>query len=81
MYTPIVLGFWRDRVSIDGELTPVRLSSEQTLHDQYPLRCLISENFVGGGMTKKTVLYKGNLRVDGGQHQVIMVVIKEVVRM
>ena len=57
-------------MSIDGNLSSVHLSSEETLHDQFPLRCHISENFVGGGMTKKTVLYKSNLRVDGGQHQV-----------
>ena len=65
-----VIGFWRDRVSLNGNLSLVKLTSEQTLHDQFPLRCHISENFVGGGMTKKTILYKSNLRVDGGQHQV-----------
>ena len=57
-------------MSENGTLSRVQLSSENTLHDQFPLRCHISENFVGGGMTKKTILYKSNLRVDGGQHQV-----------
>lgn len=66
-----ILGFWRDRVEENGKLNKVDISSSsKSLHEQFPLRCHISENFVGGGMTKKTLAYRANLRVDGGQHQV-----------
>lgn len=63
-----VRGSWSERLSRTGSLNKVELTSPLKL--QYPLRCKVSDNVVGGGMTKKTVLYRANLRVDGGGHEV-----------
>ena len=62
----VIRGIWFERISNDGSLTNIQLSSSLT--DQYPLQCKISDTVVGGGKTKKVIAYRSNLRVDGGQH-------------
>lgn len=60
-----ISGYWKERVARDGSLAIVSLSGSNSLDHQFPLRCKISDNVVGGGMTRKTVAYRSNFRVSG----------------
>ena len=65
----ITTGVWSERVSRTGELQDVVIRANHDIQDQFPLECQISRNIVRGNMTSKTLVYRANLRVDGGQHQ------------
>ena len=69
-----IRGSWKDRLHFKGELKSVRAPKSgrkfQTLQKQFPLRCDVSRVFVGNSMFSKTVVYRANRRVDGGQHEV-----------
>lgn len=69
-YCDAINGYWVERVTADGSLSAINLYNSVPLVKQFPLRCEVSNNVVGGGMTRKTVAYRSNLRVDGGQHDV-----------
>lgn len=47
-----------------------KLNNHLELHQQFPLRCRMSDKFVGGGKTTKTIVYRANYRLDGGHHEV-----------
>jgi hypothetical protein len=58
-----IRGYWRDRITLDGSLAPIAISGQHSLEDQFPLRCEISNNVVGAGMTRKVIAYRANYRV------------------
>jgi len=60
---------WTDRVAETGRLRRVTASNE-SIHLQYPYRCDLSTQFVGGQKTTKALVYRAPFRVDGGQHEV-----------
>lgn len=62
---------WYDRLSATGELKPVQLTS--SLSEQYPMLCKISKSFVGSLRHIKTLVYRANYRLDGGNHDVSIV--------
>jgi hypothetical protein len=59
-----IRGMWRDRIAVDGSLAPVNIDSKMSLEQQFPLRCDISNNVVGAGMTRKVIAYRSNYRVS-----------------
>ena len=59
---------WTDRLSLDGSLH--KMNSNTSVMVQFPLRCQMSEQFVGYSYTSKTIAYRSVYRVDGGQHHV-----------
>ncbi len=61
-------GTWMDRVSLDGSLK--KMNANISIDSQFPLRCHMSEQFVGYSYTSKTIAYRSVYRVDGGQHHV-----------
>jgi hypothetical protein len=73
-----IKGEWRDRVDSEGRLRlpsiPRGCSRDEhaslSLASQFPLRCRFSELFVGGGKTTKTIVYRANYRLDGGNHEI-----------
>jgi hypothetical protein len=66
-----VVAQWADRIADGGRLTKVKASSTSgSVEEQFPLRCELSNQFVGGARTSKALIYRAPFRVDGGQHEV-----------
>jgi len=66
-----VVAQWTDRIADKGRLTRVKASATSgSVEEQFPLRCELSNQFVGGARTSKTLIYRAPFRVDGGQHEV-----------
>lgn len=67
-----VFAYWQDRLAIDGNLSAISIDSEVhgSLQNQFPLRCQLSGRVVKGGKTTKTIAYRADTRLDGGQHDV-----------
>lgn len=63
-----VFAYWQDRLAVGGNLSSVLLSSP--LQAQFPLQCELSKKVVKGGKTSKTIAYRADSRLDGGQHDV-----------
>ena len=63
-----VFAYWQDRLALEGNLSHVALSAP--LSEQFPLRCDLSGQVVRGGKTTKTIAYRADARLDGGQHDV-----------
>jgi len=63
-----IQALWVDRLDENGALR--QLQADSSVDTQFPLRCDMSTNFVGGQFTRKTILYRGPFRLDGGQHDV-----------
>lgn len=66
-----IMASWSDRLDMAGKLKRPIISElrngsyvSPSLKAQYPLRCRISNQFVGGGRTTKTILYPANYRVS-----------------
>lgn len=51
-------------------LSQVSIHKGLELEEQYPLRCTYSANFMPERTTKKVVVYRSNLRLASGQHEV-----------
>ena len=65
-----ITGVWQDRVTLDGYLNRVELKNGLEIEEQYPLRCTYSANFMPERTTRKVVVYRSNLRLSSGQHEV-----------
>lgn len=72
-----IMASWSDRLDMNGKLKKPIISEFRNgsyvsppLQEQYPLRCRISDQFVGGGRTTKTIVYPANYRLDGGHHEI-----------
>ena len=65
-----VFAFWQDRLALGGNLSRVQISSGAPLVEQFPLQCELSAKVVRGGKTAKTIAYRADARLDGGQHDV-----------
>ena len=63
-----VFAYWQDRLAPDGNLSQVLLSA--SMQEQFPLKCDLSGKVVKGGKTTKTIAYRADSRLDGGQHDV-----------
>ena len=65
---------WRDRVSADGSLIPMKISGcsdLDSLDEQFPNSCKVSKNFIGPLWgSRKIIIYKSNLRLSTGQHKI-----------
>ena len=64
-----IVGVWQDRVTLQGDLKRVELNDGQ-IEEQYPLRCSYSKHFMPERTTRKVVVYRSNLRLTSGQHEV-----------
>lgn len=65
-----ISGAWQDRLTLDGSLNRVELLNDVKLEEQFPLRCSYSVHFMPERTTKKIIVYRSNLRLTSGQHQV-----------
>jgi len=68
-----VFAFWQDRLALGGNLSHVTLAGPggaTPLVEQFPLQCDLSAKVVRGGKTTKTIAYRADARLDGGQHDV-----------
>jgi hypothetical protein len=65
-----IRGYWCDRVSANGAMNSVKVSSVTTLQRQFPLRCNFSVNYMPARTTLKILAYRSHLRVVSGQHVV-----------
>jgi len=65
-----VRAVWRDRIALNGNLSQVRLETQVPLRQQFPLVCDVSGRVVSRGMTYKTIAFRADSRLDGGQHDV-----------
>ena len=80
-----VRAIWRERATLDGKLTDIDLGTKINplagdrgfysdgalgLYSQYPLRCNISANFMVPFTTRKIIVYRSNMRLTSGQHDV-----------
>jgi len=66
-----VFAYWQDHLAEDGGLAHVDAKSGSApLVQQFPLRCSVSGKVVRGGKTTKTIAYRADSRLDGGQHDV-----------
>jgi len=64
-----VYAYWQDRLADNGTLASVELTGAP-LVEQFPLQCDLSGQVVRGGKTSKTIAYRADSRLDGGQHDV-----------
>jgi hypothetical protein len=65
-----ISGAWQDRITIDGALNRVELNGQMPLEEQFPLRCSYSVHFMPERTTRKVIVYRSNLRLTSGQHEV-----------
>ena len=65
-----IRGYWCDRVSANGAMNAIKVSSLYNLQRQYPLRCNFSINYMPARTTFKILAYRSHLRVVSGQHVV-----------
>ena len=80
-----IRALWRERATLDGRLTSMDLGTKinplagsknlfsdgaLALYTQYPMRCNISANFMVAFTTKKIIVYRSNMRLTSGQHDV-----------
>ena len=64
-----IAGVWQDRVTVEGDLKRVELTQGE-IEEQYPLRCSYSKFFMPERTTKKVIVYRSNLRLTSGQHEI-----------
>ena len=80
-----IRALWRERATLDGKLANIDLGTQINplvgdegiysdgalgLYSQYPLRCNISANFMVPFTTRKIIVYRSNMRLTSGQHDV-----------
>ena len=65
-----IAGVWQDRVSLDGSLKRIELENGVQIEEQFPLRCSYSVHFMPERTTRKVIVYRSNLRLTSGQHEV-----------
>ncbi len=66
----MVVGLWRERLSIDGSPIDIKLSKDVSLQQQFPYSCSVSKRFMPGRTTVKILLYRSSYRLVSGQHDV-----------
>lgn len=62
----VIIGYWRDRISLSGYPTEVTL--QQSLEGQFPISCRFSSKFMPRRTTQKMLVYRANTRATSGQH-------------
>ena len=65
-----IAGVWQDRLTLDGTLKSVEIDKNVEIEQQFPLRCSYSVQFMPERTTRKVIVYRSNLRLTSGQHEI-----------